>query len=74
MRTTTIRQELKKYIDEIPENNLDMAQRFLCLLSGRLIIETNLTASEKAVIKAGRKERKEHPENFTSWSSIKAAK
>ena len=35
-------------------------------------IETNLTANEKTVIKAGRKERKEHPENFTSWANIKA--
>ena len=36
------------------------------------VIETNLTADEKAVIKAGRKERKEHPENFSSWPTIKA--
>ena len=38
------------------------------------VIETNLTAEEKAVIKAGRKERKEHPENFTPWATVKAEK
>jgi len=36
-----------------------------------LIIETDLNADEKAVIKAGRKECKEHPENFTSWAVVK---
>ena len=40
--------------------------------AGQIVIETNLTADEKAVIKAGRKERKEHPENFTPWATIKA--
>ena len=39
-----------------------------------LDLETNLTAEEKAVIKAGRKERKEHPENFTPWATVKAEK
>ena len=37
-----------------------------------ILFETNLTAEEKAVIKAGRKERKEHPENFTPWATVKA--
>ena len=36
-----------------------------------LVIETNLTADEKAVIKAGRKKRKEHPESFTDWKTVK---
>jgi hypothetical protein len=31
-----------------------------------LVIETNLTKSEKAIIAAGRKERIEHPESFIS--------
>ncbi|MCL2295288.1 MAG: hypothetical protein FWC36_10585 [Spirochaetes bacterium] len=76
MDAITIRRELKQYIDKIPESNLEIVRPMLSFLAmkqdDRLVIETNLTASEKAVIKAGRKERKEHPENFTSWAAIKA--
>jgi len=32
----------------------------------QIIIETDLTAEEKADIAEGRKERREHPENFIS--------
>ena len=78
MNAATIRRELKRYIDAIPESNLEIVRPMLSFLAGNqnknepLIIETNLTADEKAIIKAGRKERKKHPENFTSWTSIKA--
>ena len=74
---TTIRSELKSYIDAIPESNLEIVRPMLSFLAGNhainehLVIETNLTAKEKAVIRAGRKERKEHPENFTPWATIK---
>jgi hypothetical protein len=36
-----------------------------------LAIETNLTEAEKESITEGRKERKEHPENFTAWADVK---
>jgi hypothetical protein len=77
MNATAIRRELKRYIDAIPESNLEIVRPMLSFLAGKqtkepLVIETNLTADEKAVVKAGRKERKEHPENFTPWSTIKA--
>jgi len=77
MNTATIRRELKRYIDVIPENNLEIVRPMLSFLAENqaaynpLVIETNLTADEKAVIRAGRKERKEHPENFTSWADVK---
>jgi hypothetical protein len=80
MNTTAIRRELKRYIDAIPESNLEIVRPMLSFLAGNqavnktLAIETDLTAEEKAVIKAGRKERKEHPENFTPWATIKAGK
>jgi len=76
--TNTVRRELKRYIDAMPERSLEIVRPMLSFLAGSqainepLVIETNLTASEKAVIKAGRKERKEHPENFTPWATIKA--
>jgi len=76
MNATTIRRELKRYIDEIPDSNLEIVRPMLSFLAGNqandpLVIETNLTADEKAVIKAGRKERKEHPENFTRWTEVR---
>lgn len=77
MNATLIRRELKRYIDAIPENNLEIVRPMLFFLAGNqandpLVIETDLTAAEKVVVKAGRKERREHPENFTPWSTIKA--
>jgi len=63
--------------DAIPECNLEIVRPMLSFLAGNqainepLVIETNLTPDEKAVIKAGRKERKEHPENFTPWATVK---
>ena len=77
MNVTTVRRELKRYIDAIPESNLEIVRPMLSFLAGNqtnepLVIETNLTADEKAIIKAGRKERKEHPENFAPWATIKA--
>jgi len=75
MNTVTIRRELKRYIDVIPESKLEIVRPMLSFLAGSenetLVIETDLNADEKAVIKAGRKERKEHPENFTSWAAVK---
>jgi len=42
------------------------------LADGPIATETSLAADEKAVIIAGRRERKERPESFTPWASIKA--
>jgi hypothetical protein len=77
MNTTAKRRELKRYIDEMPESNLEIVRPMLSFLAGNqanepLVIEKNLTADEKAVIKAGRKERKERPESFTPWAAIKS--
>ena len=78
MSATTIRRELKRYIDAIPESNLEIVRPMLSFLAGNqggpIAIETSLTAKEKAIINAGRKERKEHPENFTPWTAVKAGK
>jgi len=77
MNTIAVRKELKRYIDVIPESNLEIVRPMLSFLAGKqalsntVVIETNLTAEEKAIIKAGRKERKEHPENFTPWATVK---
>jgi len=76
MNAAAARRELKRYIDAIPETNLEIVRPMLSFLAGKqanepLIIETNLTTNEQAVIKAGRKERKNHPENFTPWAEVR---
>jgi len=64
---------------EIPQRAIEFLEKLSFLagnqaLNKTLVIETNLTTEEKAVIKAGRKERKEHPENFTPWATVRAEK
>ena len=39
-------------------------------LESGLIIETDLTKEEKAIIAAGEKEYEEHPENFTPLEDV----
>ena len=73
MTTQTItRQRLRDYIDTMPDYGLSIVEPILAHFADELFIDTNLTAEEKAVIIAGRKERKEHPESFTPWAAIKA--
>jgi hypothetical protein len=77
MSAMSMRRELKGYIDEIPEHSLSLARNFLMYLVNTqtvdkpLVIETNLTEAEKKCIAEGRKERREHPENFTAWTDVK---
>jgi hypothetical protein len=74
---TAIRGELKGYIDTIPDYNLEVVRPILSFLAKTpaaddpLVIETDLTTEEKNIIAAGRKERKEHPENFTPWKKVR---
>jgi hypothetical protein len=69
----TVRQELHGFIDAMPEYNFGAARSVLSSLvepvpaiNEPLVIETDLTESEKRIIAAGRLERKEHPESFIS--------
>jgi hypothetical protein len=67
----TVRQELKNYIDDIEEAKLLVLKPLLSALANdALIIETNLTKRERAVIAKGEKEYKEHPERFTNLHDI----
>ena len=71
------RRELKRYIDAIPESNLEIVRPMLSFLAGSkaadepLVIETDLTVEEKAVVNAGRMERKKSAKSFTPWSAVK---
>ena len=68
MATQTVtRQQLHGYIDAMPDYGLPIVEPILAHFADDLIIiETDLTAEEKADIAEGRKERMEHPENFIS--------
>jgi hypothetical protein len=74
---TAIKGELKGYIDAIPDRNLEMVRPILSFLAGNpeadkpLVIETDLTNEEIAMIDEGRRNRKEHPENFTTWAKVR---
>ncbi|GHV19352.1 hypothetical protein AGMMS49959_04030 [Planctomycetales bacterium] len=63
----TLRDELHSYIDDLDDGVLSDGRN---LLNGwradnlDVVIETDLTAEEKAIIRHGRKEYREHPENF----------
>jgi hypothetical protein len=64
---TVTRQQLHGYIDAMPDYGLSIVEPILAhFADDQIIIETDLTAEEKADIAEGRKERREHPENFIS--------
>ena len=77
MNTTAIRQELKGYIDALPEANLEAVRPILrSYTDGEaddqpLVYETDLTEEERALIAEGMKEYEEHPENFFDWEDVK---
>ena len=61
------RQRLHDYIEAMPDYGLSIVEPILAHFADEpLIIETNLTAEEKADIEEGRKLRREHPEEFIS--------
>jgi len=70
-----VRKELKRCIDAIPEKQLEIVRPMLYFLAENqpVVIETDLTAEEKAVVRAGKKERRTAPENFTPWAEIRPA-
>ena len=72
-RESTIRQRLHDYIDAMPDYGLSLVEPILAHFADEpLIIETDLTADEKAVIEAGRVLRREHPEEFISLNDYLA--
>ena len=66
-----IRREIHSLIDTMPERNLYALRPLLnALVDGPVIIETDLTDEEKAIIEAGDKHYREHPEDFVPLESI----
>ena len=71
MTSTALRQELHAAIDTIPDHSLAALRPLFTVLSiDPVIIETDLTAEERAIIAAGEKEYREHPETYVTLESI----
>ena len=71
MTEVSLRSELKNFIDFMPERNLPALKPILSALSIEpVIIETDLTPEEKAIIKAGEQEYTAHPETFVPLDDI----
>jgi hypothetical protein len=71
------RQELKRFIDVIPEHSFGVVKNFLSYLAepapsiyGPLVIEP-ADADEIAMIKEGMAEYEKDPSTFTDWKTVK---
>ena len=64
---TALRQEMLRYIEDMPEPELEALRPVLRLLASpnRLFIETDLTEEEVAIIDAGYEEWKTNPQSFS---------
>jgi hypothetical protein len=70
---TAIRNELHAFIDTMPERTLYALKPLLTVLAETepVIIETDLTDEERAIIAEGDRRFKEHPETFVPLESIR---
>ena len=56
---SALRQEIQEYIDNIPDSKLEALRPILTLLVNEtIVIETDLTDGERAIIQQGREEYK----------------
>ena len=67
----TLRQELQMCIDDIPESKLMALKPLLfSLADDAIVLETNLSAHEKALIAQGLAEYQSDPSSFTLLSDL----
>jgi hypothetical protein len=67
-----VRQEIHNLVDTMPERNLYALRPLLdALVDEPIIIETDLTDEEKAIIEEGDKHYREHLEDFVPLESIR---
>ena len=69
---TAVRQEVLGYIEEMPDAQLEALRPILRLLvmDDPLVVETDLTDEEKAVVAAGRAGFKADPQSFVPLDSL----
>jgi hypothetical protein len=67
---SAIRQEVLTYIENIPDNKLEALKPILSILADdTIILETDLTEEERAVIARGREEYTSNPDSFIPLES-----
>jgi hypothetical protein len=70
-----MRRELHSFIDELPDASLEAVRSLLSYLAKEpdgepLVLETDLTDEERAIIAAGRKDFIERPEMFVALEDV----
>jgi hypothetical protein len=68
---TAVRQEIHGIIDDIPERNLHILRPLLDFLTEKNTADDGLSDEETELLEQCRRDRREHPENFTSWAEIR---
>jgi hypothetical protein len=71
METVAMREKLHTFIDEMPDDCLATVEPLLSYLAGERVIETDLTDEEKQWVQDGRKQYREHPEDFIALESLR---
>ena len=72
---TANRQRLHEYINAMPDYSIPIVDPILAHFADeRLVIETDLTAEEKADIAQGRRLRMENPEEFITLDQYMAGR
>lgn len=72
MNTTALRKQMHIYLDNIPEYRLEILKPILAdYAEPDFVIETDLTDEERAIIAEGRKQLKEHPEDFITLEELR---
>ena len=70
-----VRQELKGYIDAIPERSIEVARSFLSYLAETSVPETLVIEpadeEEIAMIEEGMREYESDPSSFRNWKDVK---
>jgi hypothetical protein len=66
-----VRQEIHGIIDDIPERNLYILRPLLNFLTEKSAADDSLSDGEAELLEQCRSDRREHPENFTSWAEIR---
>jgi len=71
MGAVAVRKKLHTFIDALPDYSLAAVEPLLSYLADEpLIVETDLTTEEQAIIAEGDRHFEEHPEDFVPLKSI----
>jgi hypothetical protein len=69
--TSAVRQELKRYIDIIPERSFNVVRDFLSYIAETPLVIEQADAEETAMIEEAMREYENDPSAFTPWKTVK---